>query len=211
MFAVSVAAVTVADNMELAEIKVVTDGGPWAFHNMPCGICRKEKAVLDISTSVFHPCWKCQRDGWKLVKKRENRMKKLLTLGLCGALAFFLVTIYVAPETIGQEKKIKFVKDDSIWIARQDTNGIIDINKDWPILVLLYEYERYSAECYADSFSLSGEVYKDWQSGKFDTLCPPSRPDQFIVGSTGEIVKVWFHHTPTFPGFMQFLEKKIER
>ena len=48
--------------------KIVTDGGPWALHNMPCAIDRQEHAVLELSTGIFLPSWKAQRDGWRLVK-----------------------------------------------------------------------------------------------------------------------------------------------
>lgn len=54
--------------MKLADIQVVTDGGPWAKHNMPCAKCGKNKAVIQLWDSTFQPCWECQREGWKLVK-----------------------------------------------------------------------------------------------------------------------------------------------
>ena len=56
-------------DLELAKIIVVTDGGPWAKHNMPCAVCGKEKAVLDLSGYYFQPCWACQKLGWELSKK----------------------------------------------------------------------------------------------------------------------------------------------
>ena len=52
--------------MELAQIKVDDFGGaPVAEHNMPCSVCRVEKAVLDLGTGRFEPCWKCQSQGWR--------------------------------------------------------------------------------------------------------------------------------------------------
>lgn len=47
--------------MELFQPTVITDGGPWASHNMPCAVCRKESAVLDLNTGIFHPCFTCQQ------------------------------------------------------------------------------------------------------------------------------------------------------
>jgi hypothetical protein len=54
--------------MQLAEIKIETDGGPWCTHNMPCPIFRDKHAVLNMNTGVFHPSWHAQESGWKLVK-----------------------------------------------------------------------------------------------------------------------------------------------
>jgi hypothetical protein len=54
--------------MDLMKPKVVTDGGPWAEHNMPCAVMNDEPAVLDGSTGVFLPSWKAQKDGWMLVR-----------------------------------------------------------------------------------------------------------------------------------------------
>ncbi len=56
--------------MKEFEIEIVTDGGPWATHNMPCAICHKEHAVLDLETAIFYPCWKCQKQ-WVLKKKNK--------------------------------------------------------------------------------------------------------------------------------------------
>lgn len=50
---------------------VVTDGGPWADHDMPCAVCRTRPAVLDLASGVFEPCWECQSDGWQLRKRRR--------------------------------------------------------------------------------------------------------------------------------------------
>jgi hypothetical protein len=53
--------------MKLADIHIETDGGPWATHNMPCAVCGKKHAVLDLETGFFHPCWEC-RSKYDLVK-----------------------------------------------------------------------------------------------------------------------------------------------
>ena len=50
---------------------VETDGGPWATHNMPCPVLGPpHHAVLDIGTGIFHPSWKAQEQGWRLVLHR---------------------------------------------------------------------------------------------------------------------------------------------
>jgi len=48
--------------------KIVTDGGPWAKHNMPCAVMETQHAVLELETGIFLPSWKAQKDGWMLVK-----------------------------------------------------------------------------------------------------------------------------------------------
>jgi hypothetical protein len=52
----------------LAEITVVTDGGPWATHNYPCPVYREKHAVIDLSTGIFQPSWEAQYQGWRLIK-----------------------------------------------------------------------------------------------------------------------------------------------
>ena len=49
---------------------IITDGGPWAMHDMACPIyySRGEKAVLDLTTGIFHPSWHAQRQGYMLVR-----------------------------------------------------------------------------------------------------------------------------------------------
>jgi len=61
--------------MELLQPKIVTDGGPWANHNMPCAVCGKAHAVLDLSTAIFHPCRFCAKE-WVL--KKKNFLTKIL-------------------------------------------------------------------------------------------------------------------------------------
>ena len=56
--------------LPLAEITIITDGWPWAHHNMPCPVDHVDPAVLQISTCVFYPCWHAQARGWMLVKAR---------------------------------------------------------------------------------------------------------------------------------------------
>lgn len=56
-------------HMETHYPDIVTDGGPWADHDMACPVYYLSKpAVLDLNTGVFHPSWKAQDQGWRLVK-----------------------------------------------------------------------------------------------------------------------------------------------
>ena len=66
----------------LAEILIDDLGGaPVARHNFPCAVCRSEKAVLQLDTGIFHPCWTCQRKGWDLVHRSRfaKWWRKLMT------------------------------------------------------------------------------------------------------------------------------------
>lgn len=55
--------------MELAKIEVNDFGGaPFAEHNMPCPVCRKQPAVIFLNMGTFHPCRKCESAGWVTVK-----------------------------------------------------------------------------------------------------------------------------------------------
>jgi hypothetical protein len=48
---------------------VVTDGGPWVEHDMPCPVSwtEKHKAVLDLDTAIFQPSWNAQKHGWMTI------------------------------------------------------------------------------------------------------------------------------------------------
>lgn len=50
-------------------VQIETDGGPWATHDMPCGVHfdKGEKAVLNLNDGVFEPSWRAQSEGWRLV------------------------------------------------------------------------------------------------------------------------------------------------
>jgi len=64
--------------MEDFKPTIVTDGGPWANHNMPCAVYdQKEKAVLNLNSGVFQPSWKAQQNGWHLIKVK-NKFQKLV-------------------------------------------------------------------------------------------------------------------------------------
>lgn len=69
---------------DLAEIRVITDGGPWAFHNYPCPVHWKKHAVLNIGTGVFQPSWEAQKDGWMLVRASGWRAWLIKLLGSDG-------------------------------------------------------------------------------------------------------------------------------
>lgn len=47
---------------------IVSDGGPWVKHNMPCAVEPSQKAVYDLGQGVFLPSWAAQRQGWMLIK-----------------------------------------------------------------------------------------------------------------------------------------------
>jgi Zn finger protein HypA/HybF involved in hydrogenase expression len=48
----------------------------FAEHNMPCAVCWKESAVLQMQEGIFQPCWTCQSKGYRVVKKRKRRRGK---------------------------------------------------------------------------------------------------------------------------------------
>lgn len=58
------------------DITLVSDGGPWAVHNMPCPVCLNRKAVVDLSLGGFGPCWPCRELGWDLVRRRPRWWQK---------------------------------------------------------------------------------------------------------------------------------------
>lgn len=57
-----------SDTEQLLTVKVY-DGGIFATHNYPCTVCRENVAVLDLSTGIMQPCWKCQRSNYRVVKQ----------------------------------------------------------------------------------------------------------------------------------------------
>lgn len=60
---------------------IVTDGGPWADHDMACAVySQSEKAVIDIHTGKFHPSWRAHGEGWRLVKARTKLQRAVLWL-----------------------------------------------------------------------------------------------------------------------------------
>lgn len=65
--------------MELLKVEIVTDGGPWAEHNMPCAVCYKQYAVIQLNTWRFHPCWDCQKQGFNLTHAKSKLSKWILS------------------------------------------------------------------------------------------------------------------------------------
>lgn len=51
---------------------IVTDGGPWAYHNVVCAVCGDKGAVLDLNKGVFMPCDICKALGWSLALVRKR-------------------------------------------------------------------------------------------------------------------------------------------
>ena len=57
------------------------DSGMICTHDYSCPTCRKDKAVLHLSTGIMQPCWSCQKLGYKIVKsKPKNKIMKFLGL-----------------------------------------------------------------------------------------------------------------------------------
>ena len=56
--------------LAMHEPVVITDGGPWAVHDVACPVCRSRKAILDLGHGTFLPCGPCQRVGWELHRRR---------------------------------------------------------------------------------------------------------------------------------------------
>lgn len=45
----------------------VDNHGIFARHDQRCAVYSGEHAVLNLNEGIFHPSWKAQRDGWRLV------------------------------------------------------------------------------------------------------------------------------------------------
>lgn len=53
---------------ELANIWINDFGGsPVAEHNMPCAVCLINPAVYLMDSGEFSPCWRCQKEGYRLI------------------------------------------------------------------------------------------------------------------------------------------------
>lgn len=50
-----------------------TGSGMVLEHNMPCAVCGTNHAVAFTNNGTFTPCWKCQKEGWDLVKRPNQR------------------------------------------------------------------------------------------------------------------------------------------
>ena len=60
--------------MDIFEIECddPTGSGMLMGHNMPCAICTVEHAVVSCNTGIFAPCWKCQTEGWDIVRSPKK-------------------------------------------------------------------------------------------------------------------------------------------
>lgn len=55
------------------------DFGMGFHHNMPCAVLSgTEHAVIDCATGAFHPSWKAQESGWRLIRATSRFQKWLL-------------------------------------------------------------------------------------------------------------------------------------
>ena len=54
--------------MKAREPTLVTDGGPWAEHDMACPVLSGEKAMYAVGTGVFMPSQKAQDAGWMTIR-----------------------------------------------------------------------------------------------------------------------------------------------
>jgi len=50
----------------------------YADHDQSCAVRHGESAVLDMHEWVFHPSWKAQKDGWRLVQAKRWWQRTLL-------------------------------------------------------------------------------------------------------------------------------------
>jgi hypothetical protein len=53
----------------------IVNEGLYAQHDQCCAVIHSEPAVMDCATWVFHPSWKAQAEGWRLVKA-DSRFKR---------------------------------------------------------------------------------------------------------------------------------------
>lgn len=61
----------------LAEIRGVTDWGPWAQHNFPCPVCKERLARVELGGWIFGPCAECRIEGWVLELQRPSWWRRL--------------------------------------------------------------------------------------------------------------------------------------
>jgi hypothetical protein len=57
------------NELPMHQVRIVTDGGPWAIHDMPCPVCQRFKAILVLETGHFGPCSFCAQEGYELVRR----------------------------------------------------------------------------------------------------------------------------------------------
>lgn len=54
--------------------------GPAAQHDMPCPVYPESFAVFQCHRGVFHPSWRAQTEGWRLVRARNWLQRLILHL-----------------------------------------------------------------------------------------------------------------------------------
>jgi len=52
--------------------------GPIALHNMPCAVCWKKPAVLEMNEGEFWPCWDCRSLGYELRQRKKSWFRRVL-------------------------------------------------------------------------------------------------------------------------------------
>lgn len=40
-------------------------------HNYLCAVCHELPAVYQINDGILQPCWKCQRKGYEIIKRKK--------------------------------------------------------------------------------------------------------------------------------------------
>lgn len=83
--------------LDVQDVHVYHDG-PMAEHDYSCPVCRKNHAVLDFSTGLMQPCWRCQEQhGYELISGKIldeiiSETRKNTIIGTCCAvLALFVI------------------------------------------------------------------------------------------------------------------------
>lgn len=56
--------------------------GPVAIHNQACAVYWLESAVYEFGDGAFHPSWKAQERGWRLVHCNRLQLFVLKLMGL---------------------------------------------------------------------------------------------------------------------------------
>jgi hypothetical protein len=70
--------VTFPSNLKVIDVNVyLHDSGMVCTHDYSCPCCRKNHAVLNLSSGIMHPCWDCQK-SYSLIKvDRRSILKKI--------------------------------------------------------------------------------------------------------------------------------------